>query len=88
MASIKSKLGLLIAGSYGLLAGVLLCLSFRSPQSPLLNAAVLFITAPWSIAVVLLGFFLIHLSTHGMDYGFIAGAVVNTLLLYVLGKKN
>lgn len=76
-----------MACSYGLLAGVFLCLSFRLPQSLLLNAAVLIITAPWSIAVVLLGFLLIHLSTHGMDYGFIAGAVVNTLLLYLLGKK-
>jgi O-antigen/teichoic acid export membrane protein len=40
-----------------------------------------------AIVVVFLGFLLIHLSSHGMDYGFILGAVLNTLSLFLLGRK-
>ena len=82
-----SNLGLLMAGSYGLITSAVLYLSFRSPKSLLLYFAVILLTVPWSIAVVLLGFLLIHLSTHGMDYGFIMGAFLNTLFLFVLGRK-
>jgi len=81
-----SKLGLLMAGGYGLITSVFLYLSFRSPQSLQLFFVVMFLTIPWSIVVVFLGFLLIHISTHGMDYGFIVGAALNTLFLFVLGK--
>jgi len=37
--------------------------------------------------VFFFGFLLIHISTHGMDYGFMLGAVLNTLSLFVLGRK-
>ena len=87
MQSIKSNLGLLMAGSYGLITSAVLYLSFRSPQSLLLNLAVIVLTGPWSLVVVFLGFLLIHISTHGMDYGFILGAVLNTLSLFLLGRK-
>jgi len=87
MESIKSNLGLLMAGSYGLITSVFLYLSFRSPQSLPLYFAVIFLTVPWSIVVVFLGFLLIHISMHGMDYGFIVGAALNTLFLFVLGRK-
>jgi uncharacterized BrkB/YihY/UPF0761 family membrane protein len=87
MQSIRSNLGLLMAGSYGLITSVVLYLSLKSPQSlPLFFAAIL-LTLPWSIVVALFGFLLIHISTHGMDYGFIFGAVLNTLSLFVLGRK-
>jgi hypothetical protein len=87
MQSIRSNLGLLIAGSYGLITSVVLCLSFQSLQSLPLYFAAILLTLPWSIVVVLFGFLLIHISTHGMDYGFILGAVLNTLSLFVLGRK-
>jgi hypothetical protein len=87
MESIKSNLGLLIAGSYGVVTAVILGLRFSAPQSLLLYSAAILLTLPWSIAVVILGFLLIHLSTHGMDYGFMIGAGLNTLLLFFLGRK-
>jgi hypothetical protein len=88
MQSIKSNLGLLMAGSYGLVTVVVLCLGFLTPHSlPLYFTAVL-LTLPWSIVVVILGFLLIHLSTYGMDYGFMVGAVLNALSLFLLGRKR
>jgi hypothetical protein len=76
-----------MAGSYGLITSVVLFLSFRAPDSLRLYLAAILLTMPWSIVVVFLGFLLIHVSTHGMDYGFIIGAALNTLFLFVLGKK-
>lgn len=82
----RSNLSKYIAGSYALITSATIFLSFKSPQSLLLNVAVIILTVPWSIGVVLLGFLLIHLSSHGMDYGFIFGAVLNTFLILILGK--
>jgi len=76
-----------MAGSYGLVTAAVLCLIFVAPQSLPLYLAAILLTLPWSIVVVILGFLLIHLSTHGMDYGFILGAVLNTLSLFLLGRK-
>jgi hypothetical protein len=76
-----------MAGSYGLVTAVVLCLSFMAPQSLQLYSAAILLTLPWSIVVVILGFLLIHLSTHGMDYGFMIGAVLNALSLFLLGRK-
>jgi hypothetical protein len=76
-----------MAGSYGLIMSVVSCLSFTSPQSLLLYLLAILLTLPWSIVVAYLGFLLIHISTHGMDYGFIVGAALNTLSLFVLGRK-
>jgi hypothetical protein len=87
MQSIRSNLGLLMAGSYGLVTAVVLYLSFMAPQSLPPHLAAILLTLPWSIVVVFLGFLLIHLSSHGMDYGFMVGAVLNTLLLFALGRK-
>src|SRR5262245_8978897 len=55
MQSIKSNVGLLMAGSYGLVTAVVLYLSFMAPQSAPLNLAAILLTFPWSIVVVFLG---------------------------------
>lgn len=88
MSHKRSKLGLIIAGSYLLIAAIVLSLNFRTPQSSILTALTIILTAPWSLAVIFLGFLLIHISTHGMDYGFMVGTAINALLLYFLVNKR
>jgi hypothetical protein len=75
-----------MAGSYGLVTAVVLYLSFMAPQSKLLFLAAILLTLPWSIVVGFLGFLLIHLSTYGMHYGFMIGAILNALFLFLLGR--
>lgn len=88
MKHTNSKLNLTIVVVYMLVTAITIYFSFRLPQSSILNIAVVILTAPWSIIVILSGFLLIHLSSHGMDYGFIAGAILNTLLLFLLSKYS
>lgn len=86
MISAKSKPGWFVAGGYALIVASVLFCYFKMPQNSICTGAILVLTLPWSVAVILLGFLLIHISTHGMDYGFILGALVNCLLLYLLAN--
>jgi hypothetical protein len=84
MISAKPKLGLFVVGGYALIVALVLFCYFKMPQSPTWTVSIVMLTLPWSVVVVLLGYLLIHISSHGMEYGFILGAIINCLLLYLL----
>ena len=84
MIDADSKLGQFVAGGYTLIVALAFFCYFKQTQNPVWTGVIIALTFPWSAVVVLLGFLLIHISTHGMDYGFILGAIINCLLLYLL----
>ena len=77
-----------MAGCYALLMLVVLYFDFKSPDGDLWGVIAFLLTLPWSILVVLAGFLLIHISAHGQEYGYVLGAVINTLLLYFIGRSR
>ena len=83
MIAANSKPGSFVASGYALIVTLVLLCYFKWPQNLIWTGVIILLTLPWSFAIVLLGFLLIHISTHGMDYGFVFGAIVNCLLLYL-----
>lgn len=87
MRDIKTNLVYLLAGSYGLTTLIILYLNFQSPRSWSLTLVAIILTLPWSIVVILLGFLLIHLSIYGMEYGFVVGALLNLIFIFIIGLR-
>lgn len=81
----RSKLGLLLSAGYGLCVSLVLVIHFSAPDNKFSFLTLVLMTLPGSIAVVFLGFLLIHLSSYGMEYGFVLCAVANCLVLYFIG---
>ena len=80
----RLKLAWFLACGYALLVAAVIICDSKSPDDLICGAAVLLLTFPWSGAVILLGFMLIHISSHGMEYGFILGALINCALIFLL----
>jgi len=86
MASLKSRPGLALAGCYALISGLVIYMSSRSAENDFWNLASVVITLPWSVAVTLMAFMLIHISSNGIEYGLALCAVLNAIILYLLGR--
>ncbi len=87
MKFLKDNLGLILAGSYAVLMSVVLFFDFQSLGNDFWSSASFNLTLPWSIGVLIIGFGLIHMSSYGLEYGFTYCAILNTIILYFLGKR-
>jgi uncharacterized membrane protein required for colicin V production len=90
MINTRSKLAWALAGGYALLVALALLCRSTMPESLVAQGALgvlLLLTFPWSFVVMLLGFMLIHISSHGLEYGFIIGALINTVLIFFIVSR-
>jgi hypothetical protein len=86
MSFVMSKLGLILASTYALIMTIVLYFDFQSVGNNFWSNASLWLTMPWSVGVIFIGFGLIHISSYGLEYGFTFCALLNTVIFYLYGR--
>lgn len=84
---LQIKQAVVFAGSYALLAASVLYINFKMNESETWGVIAFLITLPWSIAVSLAGFLLIHIFSDGIKYGYVISVLANTALIYLVGRS-